>query len=96
MNYRVILSPDAEEQLGAVIRWYFDIEPQLSLRFRGEIVAVLRRLGQNPYQFPVTYRSLRKALLKHFQYTLYFTFIAGDVLVVTISHQRRLRPWDEV
>ena len=96
MNYHVILSPDATEDFRAVIRWYFEIQPQLSLRFDAEIAAVLRRLGQNPYKFPVSYKSLRKALLKRFQYTVYFTLIAKGVFVMTIIHQRRLRPWEKV
>jgi len=95
MNYRVILSPDAKADLRAAIRWYDDIQSQLSVRFEAETLAVLRRLAQNPYQFPRTYKSLRKALLKRFQYTVYFALIAEQVLVMAISHQRRFRPWDE-
>ena len=96
MNYHVILSPDAEEDFNAVIRWYFEIEPQLSLRFDAEILAILRRLAQNPYQFPFVHQFIRKALLRRFQYTVYFTWIAERVVVIAISHQRRLRPWDQV
>ena len=96
MNYRVILSPGAKADIRAAAQWYVDIQPLLSLRFEAEIAVVLDRLAQNPYQFPVVYQSARKALLKRFQYTVYFTLVAGDVLVMAISHQRRLRPWDEI
>ena len=95
MNYLVILSPDAADDLAAVIRRYFDVEPQLSSRFSSEIKALLRRLAQNPYQFPVSHKSFRKAL-QRFRYSLYFTLIAKEVFVMTIIHQRRLRPWDQV
>jgi hypothetical protein len=74
---------------------YVDIQPQLSLRFEAETMAVLRRLAQNPFQFPLSYKSFRKALLKRFQYALYFTLIAEEVFVMAVVHQRRLRPWDE-
>lgn len=96
MNYRVILSPDAKADIRAVTRWYFDIRPQLSVRFKAETLAVMRRLGQNPYQFPVVYQFIRKALLKRFQFTVYFRFIDGDVSVMRIIHQRRRRPWEQV
>jgi toxin ParE1/3/4 len=95
MNYRVILSPDAEENIRAVIRWYLDIQLELSFRFRAETHAVLHRLGQNPFQFPVTFKLIRKALLRRFPYTIYFTFDAEEVLVLAILHQRRLTPWNE-
>lgn len=96
MNYRVILSPDAKADIRAVTRWYYDIRPQLSVRFKAETLAVLRRLGQNPYQFPSVYQFIRKALLRRFQYTVYFTLIAERVVVIAISHHRRRRPWDQI
>jgi plasmid stabilization system protein ParE len=95
MNYCVILSPDAEENIRAVIRWYLDIQLELSFRFRRETQAVLRRVGQNPFQFPLTNKLTRKALLRRFPYTIYFTFDGEEVLVLAILHQRRFTPWNE-
>ena len=68
MNYRVILSPDAKADIRAAVQWYVDIQPLLSLRFEAETAAVMSRLAQNPYQFPVIYQPVRKALLKRFQF----------------------------
>lgn len=96
MHYRIILSPDAKADIRTVTRWYFDIRPQLSESFKAETLAILRRLQQNPYQFPFVYQFIRKALLRHFQYTVYFTLIAERVLVIAISHQRSRRPWEQV
>ena len=95
MSYRVILSPDAEENIRAVIRWYLNIQLELSFRFRAEIQGVLRRVAQNPYQFPLSKRLIRKALLRRFPYAIYFTLNAEGALVLAIFHQRRSGPWNK-
>ena len=95
MSVRVILSPDAEEDFHAAIRWYVHIELGLSLRFKADAQRVLLRVGQNPYQFPLGPRSIRKALLRRFPYAIYFTVNAASVMVLAIFHQRRSTPWNE-
>jgi len=95
MSYRVILSPDAEEDIRAAIRWYLQIQLELSFRFRAEVQTVLRRVAQNPFQFPLTPTLIRKALLRRFPYAIYFTLNAEGALVLAISHQRRVTTWNE-
>lgn len=95
MSYRVILSPDADEDIRAAIRWYLQIQLELSFRFRAEVQVVLRRVGQNPFQFPLTPKLIRKALLRRFPYAIYFTLNAEGALVLAISHQRRVTRWNE-
>ena len=93
MSYRVILSPDAKEDLRAAIRWYFHIQLGLGYRFSAEAKTVLRRVRQNPYQFPRSHKSTRKALLKRFPYAIYFSLNAERALILAILHQRRFNPW---
>lgn len=93
MSYRVILSPDAKADFRAAIRWYFHIQLELSYRFRAEGENVLRRVRENPYQFPRSHKSTRKALLKRFPYAIYFSLNAERVLILAILHQRRFNPW---
>ena len=95
MRYHVILSPDAEEDIESGVRWYVQKDISLGPRFRVEAKAALARLARNPYQYPVIDKLVRRALMNRFPYGIYFTVRPAEVLVITISHQRRLSPWNK-
>jgi len=67
MNHRVILSPDADAGIEAAIRWYAHEQLELPFRFKAEMMITLRRIAQNPYQFPLVSKQVRRALLKRFR-----------------------------
>jgi hypothetical protein len=39
-------------------------------------------MSANPWQFPVVYKSIRRALLRHFPYALMFVIEADETLTV--------------
>jgi hypothetical protein len=43
---------------------------------------VIQRMSANPWQFPVVYKSIRRALLRHFPYALMFVIEADETLTV--------------
>ena len=95
MRYHVILSPDAEADIESAIRWYADKHLELPFRFTTETTRTLRRVGQNPYQFPAVSSLVRRALMKRFPYAIDFTVNPKTVFVLTVLHQRRLNPWSK-
>ena len=94
MRYRVILSPDAEAGIDSAIRWYAQQQLELSFRFKAETEMTLHRVVQNPYQFPRVSNVVRRALMNRFPYAIYFKTNADEVVVLTVSHHRRLSPWN--
>ena len=50
--------------------------------FRAAVDAVIQRMSANPWQFPVVYKSIRRALLRHFPYALMFVVEADETLTV--------------
>ena len=50
--------------------------------FRAAVDAVIQRMSANPWQFPVVYKSIRRALLRHFPYALMFVIEADETLTV--------------
>jgi plasmid stabilization system protein ParE len=93
MPHRVILSPGAKADIRSAIRWYVNQQLGLPLRFGVEYKTTLRRVAQNPYQFPLVNHVVRRALLNRFPYAIYFTVSARAVFVTAVLHQRRLNPW---
>ena len=52
--------------------WYEANVPGLGGRFRAEIDSVVRRMADNPRQFPTVFKTLRRARPKKFPYALFF------------------------
>jgi plasmid stabilization system protein ParE len=94
MRRQVILSPDAKEHVRSAIRWYADHQSHLRFRFKAELRTTLRRVVQNPYLFPLGEDQIRRALMRHFPYTIYFRLNGELVNVIGVIHQRRLSPWN--
>jgi toxin ParE1/3/4 len=46
--------------------WYEAEAPGLGRRFRAEIDSVVQRMADNPRQFPVVYKTLRRARTRKF------------------------------
>ena len=94
MNHRVILSPDAEEDIESAIRWYVNIDVHLGSRFSAETDAALARVARTPYQYRVIDNPVRRALMNRFPYAIYFTLRPAEIFVISVPHQRRLSRWN--
>ena len=80
--YPVIFTLRARAELIDAQDWYENEAPGLGLHFRGAIDAVIERMSANPRQFPVVYKSIRRALLRRFPYALMFVMEAVETLTV--------------
>ena len=80
--YPVIFTPRARAELTDAQDWYEDQAPGLSRRFRAAVDVVVQRMAANPWQFPVVYRSIRRALLRRFPYALLFVVEADETITV--------------
>jgi toxin ParE1/3/4 len=89
MKLNIILSPGGAADLNAVVRWYHNIDPNLAFRFSLELVRILRRVDQSPLQFPRVSPRVRRALLKRFPYSIYFSLNIRVSSVIAVLHQRR-------
>jgi toxin ParE1/3/4 len=90
MIHRLILSPDAKADFRSAFHWYADKDKNLSLRFRTDFKATLKLIAQYPSSFPRLRGLVRRAVMKRFPYSVYFTFSGGTVYVLRILHQRQL------
>ena len=89
MKYRIVLSPDAQSDIGSVSRWYQRIDPNLAFRFRVEMRTTLRRIRQLPYAFPRVAGVFRQASLNRFPYLVYYSVKSDVVNIRAVLHKRR-------
>ena len=80
--YPVIFTPAARAELIDAQDWYENEAPGLGRRFRAMVDTEIERMSANPRQFPVIYKSVRRALLRHFPYALMFVIEADETLTV--------------
>lgn len=87
--FEVLLSPAAALELVEAYDWYEAELPGLGRRFQAEIDSTLERMTANPLQFPAVLRGARRALLRRFPYTLFFTIEDQTLLVIACFHVSR-------
>ena len=88
--YPVIFTPAARAELVDAQDWYENEVPGLGRRFRAAVDAVVQSMSFNPRQFPVVYKSIRRALLRRFPYALMFVVETDEtVTVIACFHGSR-------
>jgi plasmid stabilization system protein ParE len=68
----VVWTPEANEDLLEARAWYDNIRPQLGERFALAVEATVEAIVEHPLQFPVIYRSPRRAGVRRFPYGIFF------------------------
>jgi plasmid stabilization system protein ParE len=89
MNYRIVLTPDADADIGSIFSWYQNIDPDLAARFMSEGRTTMVRIPQFPYGFPLVNGAVRRARLKRFPYGIYYSLRLNEAKIIAILHQRR-------
>jgi plasmid stabilization system protein ParE len=91
MNYRIVLTLDADADIGSVFSWYQGIDPNLAARFISEGRTTMIRIAQFPYRFQPINGTVRRARLKRFPYGVYYLIDHDEVFITAILHLRRSR-----
>lgn len=85
----VRFTPAARAELIDAQDWYEAEAPGLGRRFRDKIDRAVQRIATNPRQFPVVFKTLRRARAKRFPYGLFFPIEGDTLLVVACFHSSR-------
>jgi toxin ParE1/3/4 len=81
---------EVPDDLADAVAWYQDRQPGLGLRFLELVEETLARIEENPRQFGVLYRDLRRALLpRPFPYQIFFRVHGEFVDIYAIVHTAR-------
>ena len=58
-------------------------------QLRQAIDAVIERMSDSPRQFPTVFKSVRRALLRSFPYSLFFVVKDDTLIVIACFHASR-------
>lgn len=87
--YSVIFTQAARAELIEAQDWYEGEATGLGRRFRQAIDGLARRMSENPRQFPIVFKNVRRALLPHFPYSLLVVVEDNDLIVIACFHASR-------
>jgi plasmid stabilization system protein ParE len=92
----VTFDPAARVEMLNAVDWYNAHASGIGDRFLGEIDTVVARLAENPRQFPVVFKDIRRARLHRFPYGLFFRVEVAGIHVLACFHSNRdPRRWQE-
>ena len=89
MTLPVVWIPEANEDLLEARAWYDNIGLELGERFALAVEGTVEALAEHPLQFPVVYRSRRRAGVRRFPYGIFFEVQDNRIVVIACFHGRR-------
>ena len=89
MKYRVIIRPEAENDLKEAFYWYEDKRQGLGYDFLLQVDAGLRFIERNPESCPVEYKGTRKYLIERFPYKIIYLVEKEEIIVLAVIHGKR-------
>ncbi len=91
MTYRLVITPEAEDNVVDVCNYYNSVQDGLSDRFLAELLNVYISLTENPQYFSFISQksSLRDANIPDFPYVVIFDIKDHFVTIYTVFHTSR-------
>jgi plasmid stabilization system protein ParE len=82
MKRHVSIRPEAQRDIKEAATWYESREHGVGMRFKSEVRNTLSRIGENALMSPAIDSRVRRALLRDFPYSVYFTVKAKEVVIL--------------
>ena len=89
IRFDVELLPEAEAEMREAFMWYFERSPIAADAFRIEAIDAIDRLEADAAAWPEDEDGIRRYILRHFPYTVFYEIRGQAVTVLAIAHQRR-------
>ena len=89
MKYKVIIRPEAEEDMKEAFSWYENKRLGLGYDFLLQADAGIRFIERNPEVHPLEYKRTRRHLIKRFPYKIIYLFGNEKIIILAVIHGKR-------
>lgn len=91
MTFRTVIEGEAEREFNEAVDFYDGRQPGLGQRFAREVRDDFREACKNPERFPPVTRLTRKAKVRGWPYSIYYSIKleAAELVISTIWHGKR-------
>ena len=81
--------PEADEEFREAARYYESEAPGVGLAFIAEVHRAISIIVSHPLSTETLRGSIRKKVLSHFPYSLFYSLEADLILVIAVAHHKR-------
>ena len=81
--------PEADEEFREAARYYESEAAGVGIAFIAAVHKAVSEVLVFPLAAPVVRDSVRKKVLRHFAYNLYYSVAADILVIVAVAHQRK-------
>lgn len=89
MNYKLIIKPEAENDLDEAIEWYKEQNENLPSQLLNEVETGLNKIQKYPEHYQKRYKEIRITFTKKFPYGIYYTLENEIIFVHAILHNKQ-------
>ncbi len=89
MKYQLKFTDEAKQDIKRASIWYNNKRKKLGIEFLSNVEFILPTLQQNPFQFAVVYRNVRKAKVERFPYTILYVMKGDLIIIFAVFHASR-------
>jgi len=89
MKYKVIVRPEAEDDLKEAFYWYEDKRTGLGYDFLLQVDAGINFIYRNPEIHSIEYKGTRKHLIKRFPYKIIYLVEEEKIIILAVLHGKR-------
>jgi len=86
---RLIVEPSAQADIDDAASWYDNKDFGLGSAFIASLQSVFNRIVEKPERYPFHQAGLRRASLRRFPYTVFYTQMNDSIYVQAVMHHRR-------
>jgi len=91
VNYKIVILPEAKNDIRQAAQWYEIQSKGLGKRFTAHVRTAVNDIKLNPFGFEIRYRNTRTALVEKFPYMIHFTTDEQQpvIIVLAVFHTSR-------
>jgi len=88
-RFELVIEEIAQQDIDESADWYWQIGNRLNARFLAEVRLRLSYISENPFLYPIIYRSFHQAVLHKFPYALYYYVSGNQITIIGCLHTAR-------
>jgi plasmid stabilization system protein ParE len=89
MSFRLNISPAVKQELAEAYGWYAERSEKAAEAFRDEVLDAFDLVVRHPDRFPLWDSLVRRFVLKHYPYSIYYSVGDRVVNILAVGHNRR-------
>ena len=89
MAAKLVIAPQAEQDIDEAYDWYEERRPGLGEEFLGCVDACIQQICRTPELHAKAYKDYRRALARRFPYAVFYEYADDTVTVYCIFHTSR-------